>query len=103
MKILDAIADGVGGAIDQTMGIVGDPIGHLKGVYDNSAIKAIMQDPANFQQYLMELEKQGKSIDASMPPVPSFYQDVPGAPTGGFMRDMPNYMNTSQRILAGGY
>ena len=103
MKILDAIADGIGGAFNQTATIASDPLGHLKGVFDDSVIKAIMQDPANFQEYLMELEKQGKSIDASMPPIPSSYQPVPMAQTGGFIRDMPTFMNNSQRILAGGY
>ncbi len=103
MKILDMIADGVGGAIDTTTDLVTDPIGVLQGAYDDSVLKALMQDPENFNRYLLELAKEGKSIGTGMRPVSSSYQPVPLLPTGGFMRDMPNFMNTDQLVLSGGY
>ncbi len=102
MKILDAIASGLGQRIDAIGGAIQDPIGHIGDILDENEFLALMQDPAEYEKFLTAQIAQGggRGRDSMLQ---NFYQPAPMVPTGGFMNQMPNYMNTDQLILSGLY
>ena len=77
--------------MDKIGGAFTDPMGYLGDILDENEMLALMQDPEQFERFMAQRMVQ------------SSYQRVPMVPTGGFMNQMPNYMNTDQLILSGLY
>ena len=98
MKILDAIVGGLGKRMDTIGEAVKDPMEYMSGILDKNEFLALMQDPEEFEKFLAaQRAKGGESM------LQNFYQPAAMAPGGGFMNQMPNYMNTDQLILSGLY
>ena len=57
MKILDAIIGGIGDRIGQIGDNFMDPMGMIDNAINNNEVLALMQDPKNFEQFMMNQMK----------------------------------------------
>ena len=100
MKILDAIIGGIGDRIEQIGDNFMDPMGMIDNAINSNEVLALMQDPKNFEQFMMNQMKnkgRGKSRSNQIPQL-GLINPQP-AMQGGFINQMPNYLNTDQLIL----
>jgi len=105
MAILNAFIKGMLGpaagaaasGLEALGGIASNPLSALGGSLEG--ITALFDDPENFQKYLEQRPSQGSG--SNFVPVPYTQASVPMAPTGGFINQNPNYLNTEQLILRG--
>lgn len=100
MKILDAIIGGIGDRIGQIGDNFMDPMGMIDNAINSNEVLALMQDPKNFEQFMMNQMKnkgRGKSRSNQIPQL-GLINPQP-VMEGGFMNQMPNYLNTDQLIL----
>ena len=77
--------------------------GMLKDQFMNRpAIAAATMSPEEYEEYMRNqiLMGQDQSPGMAMPPLPQM--NAPYSP-GGFMNQMPNYLNTAQQSLGGPY
>ena len=105
MAILNAFIKGMLGpaagaaasGLEALGGIASNPLSALGGSLEG--ITALFDDPENFQKYLEQRPSQGSG--SNFVPVHYTQASVPMAPTGGFINQNPNYLNTEQLILRG--
>ena len=97
---MDKIQD-VPNQFGEIVDIAQDPSGFLKQSFDNTLTGALMKNPADFDDLMLEMQKNGESFGAPLPESTNIHRPVAG-PTTGFIRDMPNFLNSSQLILGGG-
>ena len=105
MAILNAFIKGMLGpaagaaasGLEALGGMASNPLSALGGSLEG--ITALFDHPENFQKYLEQRPSQGSG--SNFVPVPYTQASVPMAPTGGFINQNPNYLNTEQLILRG--
>ena len=105
MAILNAFIKGMLGpaagaaasGLEALGGMASNPLSALGGSLEG--ITALFDDPENFQKYLEQRPSQGSGSNFAA--VPYTQASVPMAPTGGFINQNPNYLNTEQLILRG--
>ena len=108
MKILDAIMDKFSQNIDELGGAFSDPMDYMAGILDDNEVLALIQDPTDYKAFLAnQISRSGASGGGGGSSVgrakeaKSFYQPASLMPGGGFMNQMPGYLNTDQLILSG--
>lgn len=100
-----AVADGVKAIPGKIAEIPSNAMGQLGSNVD--FMKALTQDPEEFEKFMMEnpdfLSRgaQGGSSQSLIPQLPQM--NFPMQSSGLKINQMPNFLNSAQRTLSGGY
>tara|TARA_Y100001973_G_C5169136_1_gene317966 strand:+ start:142 stop:471 length:330 start_codon:yes stop_codon:yes gene_type:complete len=104
MKILDAIIGGIGDRMGQIGDNLMDPMGMIGDAINDNEFLALMQDPKNFEQFMLnqindpQNKVRRRNRRSNQIPQLGMNSQMP-AMQGGFINQMPNYLNTDQLIL----
>ena len=104
MKILDAIIGGIGDRMGQIGDNLMDPMGMIDNAINSNEVLALMQDPKNFEQFMLnqindpQNKMRRRNRRSNQIPQLGMNLQMP-AMQGGFINQMPNYLNTDQLIL----
>lgn len=83
---------------------VSDPMSVFSATTGLDHLKALTKSPEEYKKFLADNPSALSGRAAPLPAMPdSFFQPVPFAPTGGFVNQMPNYLNNAQQSLRGPY
>lgn len=101
MKILDAIIGGIGDRMGQIGDNLMDPMGMIGDAINDNEFLALMQDPKNFEQFMLNQmnDPQNKVRRSNQIPELGFTNPQMPAMQGRFINQIPNYLNTDQLIL----
>jgi|SRR5210317_1637326 hypothetical protein len=106
-NVLDGLKDEAIGAGEDIGSAVNDPMSFMSSVSGFDHIKALTQSPEDYKKFLAENPDEVSRFAtpaAQLQPMPlGQFQSVPMAPTGGFVNQMPNYLNHAQQSLRGPY
>lgn len=96
------IAGGMGDIVGGLGAGLGEMIGDPSKALGLDYLSKLFDDPEEFQKYLMELEMEGQSRGGGGVGIPRIDSLPPmSLPTGGFVGQNPQFMNTDQLILRG--
>lgn len=102
-SIGNTILGSSGNVTDNINLAVTNPGEYLSGATGLDHLKALTQSPENYQKWLTENPQEMnrfRAQPAEIPPLPD--NTVPFAPTGGFINQMPNYLNAAQQTFMNG-
>jgi hypothetical protein len=89
-------------SIPETIGGIPGAVGGKVTQYTDF-MKALTQDPESFEDFLMEnpdfMQEQSARASPSLPALPG----PPPFRPGGFVNQNPNFLNSAQQVLTGGY
>ena len=93
----------IAGGMGDMVGGLGDMIGDPSEALGLDYLSKLFDDPEEFQKYLLEMEGQsrggGGGVGVGIPRINSL--PPMSLPTGGFVGQNPQFMNTDQLILRG--
>ena len=103
-NVLDGLKDGAIGAGEDIGSAVNDPMSFLSSMSGFDHIKALTQSPEEYRKFLAENPDELSRFSQPAQPMPALqFHSAPMAPTGGFVSQMPNYLNNAQQSLRGPY
>ena len=103
-NVLDGLKDEAIGVGEGIGSAVNDPMSFMSSVSGFDHIKALTQSPEEYRKFLAENPDELSRFSQPAQPMPALqFQSAPMAPTGGFINQMPNYLNHAQQSLRGPY